>query len=391
MGSYKNIYKILSVIGLLLFLTGCSDKKDTSVFDIEATSEANIGIDSLHLIAIDLEDIVSSYEVESGLKGDMIYVVDKYLCTLNFFDENGKLKSSHLGEGRAANETVIGQISGAAFMENVELVIFNPSGIYMIYDKDLLLDRFFQIEYNKNNSQGGVYDDPMNYTHRYNRLAMHPHDGKIYFNMELALPDANIVESGEKYLTDAYAIAELDIDANEYTSLLGKGYPHSYRDNPAKKRILSASYFDIDKQGHIYATYETDSTVYVFDKYENGISAFGRAGKDMNLDYVAVSNLKDARKHYGEERRGKGYYNWIEYVDDTDVLFRSYQKGGDSHDDGLQIYKDGVLVGDVDVPKGFKVAGYSAPYYYSKVIADEDNEKLKAYKFRIDYNNDINK
>lgn len=382
----KNNYKTLSVVGLLLILTACSTKDNRSVFDIEATSEANIEIDSLCLTAIDLEDIVSSYEIESGLKGDMIYVVDKYLCTLNLFDGNGKLKSSHLGEGRAANETMIGQISGAAFMENGELIIFNPSGIYMIYDKDLHLDRFFQIKYIDNNSETDLYEDPLKYTHQYSRLVMRPYDGKMYFNVELAHPDANIVESGEKYLNNAYTIAELDIDSNEYSSLLGKGYPHSYRNNPEKKRILSASYFDIDNQGNIYATYEADSTIYVFDKYENGISAFGRAGKDMNLDYEAVSNLKDARKHYGEERRVRGYYNWIEYVEETDVLFRSYQKGDGSFSDGLQIYKNGVLVGDVDVPKGFKVAGYIHPYYYSKVITDEDNEKLKAYKFRIDNN-----
>lgn len=228
-----------------------------------------------------------------------------------------------------------------------------------------------------------LYEDPLKYTHRYNRLAMRPYDGKVYFNMELAHPDANIVESGDKYLKEAYAIAELDIAGNEYSSLLGKGYPHSYRENPETKRILSASYFDIDKQGHIYATYEADSIIYVFDKQDNGISAYGRAGKDMDMDYAAVNSLIDGRKLYRDERNKRGYYNWIEYIDETGVLFRSYQKGGGSSSDGLQIYKDGVLIGDVDVPKGFKVAGYAAPYYYSKVIADEDNEKLTVYKFTM--------
>ena len=33
------------------------------------------------------------------------------------------------------------------------------------------------------------------------------------------------------------------------------------------------------------------------------------------------------------------------------MLFRSYQKGDVADVDGLQIYRDGVLVGDVDVPK----------------------------------------
>ena len=44
--------------------------------------------------------------------------------------------------------------------------------------------------------------------------------------------------------------------------------------------------------------------------------------------------------------------NTVEYVDETGLLFRSYRKGGGSVTDGLQVYRDGVLVGDVDVPPG---------------------------------------
>ncbi len=44
--------------------------------------------------------------------------------------------------------------------------------------------------------------------------------------------------------------------------------------------------------------------------------------------------------------------NTVEYVDETGLLFRSYRKGGGSATDGLQVYRDGVLVGDVDVPFG---------------------------------------
>ena len=40
--------------------------------------------------------------------------------------------------------------------------------------------------------------------------------------------------------------------------------------------------------------------------------------------------------------------NTVEYVDETGLLFRSYRKGGGSVTDGLQVYRDGVLVGDVD-------------------------------------------
>ena len=66
--------------------------------------------------------------------------------------------------------------------------------------------------------------------------------------------------------------------------------------------------------------------------------------------------------------------NAVEYVDETGLLFRSYRKGGGSVTDGLQVYRDGVLVGDVDVPLGFRMAGY--------VVPDEEGERLYMFRFK---------
>lgn len=103
--------------------------------------------------------------------------------------------------------------------------------------------------------------------------------------------------------------------------------------------------------------------------------------RQLNLDYRNINSRKELGKYWREDSRTKGYYNWLEYVDETGMLFRSYQKGGDEETDGLQIYKDGVLLGDVNVPKGFRVMGYIAPYYYSYVIPDEDNAMMYLYRF----------
>lgn len=65
------------------------------------------------------------------------------------------------------------------------------------------------------------------------------------------------------------------------------------------------------------------------------------------------------------------------------MLFRSYQKGIGCASDGLQIYQDGILIGDVDVPKGLKIMGYVKPYYYSYVLPNEEKEKLYLYRFKL--------
>ena len=101
------------------------------------------------------------------------------------------------------------------------------------------------------------------------------------------------------------------------------------------------------------------------------------------MAYVKIDDFEVMSKYYMSEKQSKGYYTWLEYVDETGLLFRSYQKGGSQSTDGLQIYKDGVLLGDINVPKGLKVMGYVSPYYYSYVIADEEREIMYMYRFKL--------
>jgi hypothetical protein len=42
------------------------------------------------------------------------------------------------------------------------------------------------------------------------------------------------------------------------------------------------------------------------------------------------------------------------------------------------------LIADLSVPKGFKIGGYVAPYYYSQAIADIDKELLIVYRFKLE-------
>ena len=72
------------------------------------------------------------------------------------------------------------------------------------------------------------------------------------------------------------------------------------------------------------------------------------------------------------------------HVISNQSLFRSYKKK-DIEKDGLQIYKEGKLIADVSVPTNFRVMGYMAPYYYSYIIPnkDEEDNSLMLYRFRL--------
>ena len=178
-------------------------------------------------------------------------------------------------------------------------------------------------------------------------------------------------------------ILETNLEKRSLGRILSVGYPMGYYTNSLDKAIFSTVNFDISQKGNFYVTYEADTLIYQYDKDYNEQMCFGFSGKNMDLDYVTINTLSESRKNWRNERQTKGYYNWLEYVDETGLLFRSYQKGETQSTDGLQIYKDGVLFGDVSVPKGLRVMGYVAPYYYSYVIADEEHEVMYMYLFKL--------
>jgi hypothetical protein len=113
------------------------------------------------------------------------------------------------------------------------------------------------------------------------------------------------------------------------------------------------------------------------------LQCYGFAGRDMDLNYTHANTPEEVGKIYRSERNSKGYYNWLEYVDETGMLFRSYKKGVSALSDGLQIFKNGIMIGDVDVPKGTRVMGYIAPYYYSYIIPNDKLETLTIYRFQL--------
>lgn len=368
---------------MVCLLFGCSDKKRKGNFYLPAVSESNLKWNDLHVERIVLDSVPSSYVIESGLFDRHVYVVDRNLCLLYNFDLSGKFVKKALGTGHAKNETVLSQIQTHAFLENGDLFLFGSSGDHYLYDKDIQLKDFMMIYYerDKNQRNDDLYDDPLYYTHEYGDMVCRPYRNSVYFNVHLGISGFNYVDATERYLQSAANIMETRLDKHELGRLLAVGYPESYFSQSSKKAMFAAVKFDISHNGEFYVTYEADSLIYKYDNDYTELQCFGFSGKDMNLDYRNINSRKELGKYWREDSRTKGYYNWLEYVDETGMLFRSYQKGGDEETDGLQIYKEGVLLGDVNVPKGFRVMGYIAPYYYSYVIPDEDNAMMYLYRF----------
>ena len=204
----------------------------------------------------------------------------------------------------------------------------------------------------------------------------------MYMGMTSDNPAFAYFFTNTEYLENSYRIGIVDLKSGEALPMAVKGFPSVYESDPYKYTSFDCVDFDIDNEGNMYLGFQADSSIYVFDKEFRTKFAFGVAGSAMDLSYNKIQTESDL-PFFMENIETKGYYSRIEYIDETGICFRSYKKGSHAQYDGLQIYKDGDLIGDCEVPKSFKVMGYVAPYYYSQVFNGDDDGELMMYRFRL--------
>lgn len=374
--------RIIKALFMLILLAGCSSNNSQN-FTKQPNSVKNTTIRKIELDTLLLDSIETSFEIESSINDNKIYLVDKYMNYLYEYNTEGNLIKRYLGNGRARNETTIGRISSHTFLDD-GIFFLNPNADYYFYDNDFIFKDMFNISYqNPEWNLHNIYEDPLAYTQRYNDIVCRQYEGNVYFNVHLAHEQVNIISSTKEHLRKNANILEINSKTHDFGRLLAVGYPKSYYEDTYNKAIMSSVNFDIDKKGTFYVTYEADSLIYVYDKDFTMLKCYGFAGRDMDLDYTLTTTPKEVGKNYRNEKNTKGYYNWLEYVDETGMLFRSYKKGVSALSDGLQIFKNGIMIGDVDVPKGTRVMGYIAPYYYSYIIPNDKLETLTIYRFQL--------
>jgi len=371
------------VVGVL-FACGT---KDNVNFSLAPDSKVEISIRDLSVDTLYLDSVPSSYMLFSGVHEDYLYVLDRRLCQLYRFETSGKLRDKKLGIGHAKNETDIIRPDLHAFLSDGSLFMNNANGDYYTYDADFIYKDRFRIHYNRRSdftkSWEELYPSPYSYIDTDGQCCR-AYGHRVFYSVCLSLRNGNdYFGQTENYLRQAANIVEVDLDKRGFGRLLAVGYPDSYRERPLSKALFNKVRFDVADNGDFFVTYQADSLIYCYDETYRPVACFGVEGTGMDKEYREFATEKETYENAREEISSKGFYNWLEWVDETGVLFRSYQKGDGADVDGLQIYRDGVLVGDVDVPKGLRVAGYVAPYYYSYVMPDEEREVLYVYRFKF--------
>ncbi|WKD85237.1 hypothetical protein KCTC32516_00577 [Polaribacter huanghezhanensis] len=375
---------------VFILISGCKEKNNfEDFFKTEKTSISKILSNSIELDSIELDKIESSYTGSIDYLDNKIAFVDFRFCWVYLFDLNGNLLERKLGQGRSEDELNISFIDGYSFLPNGKRIFLGSTNDIHIYDRN-----WKKIKQTTINRNGSVPTGKGS-----NLKKVSPNDASLYsfdyMNFNLKSFGNSIFApiysehklfnglSGMDYYKEGNILVEIDLNNISFKRLFGRRTPQLLKYEYLMHH--STFNFDIDKNYNFYISHEIDPMIYVYDREYKIQYAFGVPGLNMDTNYTEINklNLKKFRQLYFDDRPKKGYYTGVKVFEDLGLVFRSYQKGGGSLTDGLQIYKDKVLVLDIDVPKKLQIKNFYAPYFYSNAIIDEENEKINIIRFKL--------
>ncbi len=366
--------KKIILAGICIAVVSCGKKTKTT--------SANKSVRDIKYETIDLDSVSvaldnSSYDGYSWVSDGNLYFFDKFFCYAYKISPDGKTEGRWLGSGRAGNEVPIKSPLAIAAKNDQILIMGGTNDGYLFNNWEGM--KTIGIKLSESNTSP---NDSRTYTLYVPEFILKMHKDKFYYNTYAEQEGFNPAEHSKTYFRDARPIMEVDMKSGIATPV-GK-YSKYYEDNHAKVKHLFGVYYDIDNKGNFHVSYQADSLIYVYDKEFNLLRSYGFQGAGMNVDYkTSLPNWDDYNLAYMEDVENKGYYYWIKNIEETGLLFRSYRKGSHSGHDGLQIYKDGALIGDVAIPKQFKVIGYAEPYYIGQIVGDMDNLTMHFYRFKL--------
>lgn len=376
----KNIIFTKILIGWSVAFSVYSCGQTVSEGENAIVGTKNIQYNNLAVDTIVLDTINSSFIGYSGVLGDEIYFIDKMFCTYFAFNPDGTKRYQKLRQGNGPKEVPTGNIgAGNMYADSTILMLDGNCQIHIF--KNFVKQPLVQLEYHGPRES---YEDYSVYSYDEDlKMNIGQYGNSIYVNAQAAAEGFGSRDATIEHFDKSHILMQHDITTGKVVKMRGN-YSDLYRQNPHKYKYLSSIYYDIDHDGDFFITYEVDSLVQVYDNDFKPLHRFGFEGRDMKNDYPVLGPSKEEYLEFYDSKDKYGLYNSVKYIEPVDMVVRTYKKGGDATTDGLQIYKDNDLVADIDVPLGFKIGGYIAPYFYSQVVGDEEAETLTVYRFKLD-------
>ena len=377
---------------LLLLQISCKSKSSWESrdsyfksFDCPTIGEKDIRISKLDLNKIEFDSIHTSFIGSVFHRLDTLYFVDYRFGWVFQFDLDGRLLGRTLGRGKGPSELPTAIIDACQFGKTGQSIFIGPSSDVHVFDKEWNRGKSFFIDHEY--SRGELHDslrlspnNPGIYGIEYLKFFIRLGDKCFYMPVVAGKQEIFKPYYSIEHYYQTFIIAKVEMNTGKIIELFGKRTP-LLTDYQFLSQFRYIS-FDVDYQKRFYVCHEIDSLIYIYNQDRSIHSKFGFSGLDMVCDYKGYSGGFDRTKLI-KDRESLSYYDWIEIIDETGILFRSYVRGPHSDYDGLQIYQDGNLIGDVNVPKGFRVISYRKPYYYSNGFINDEAESIWSYRFKL--------
>lgn len=359
-----------------ILIQGCADKNSefSGFFCNPENNTIDITVDSLKLECIRPIIPGCSYIGYSGIFENSLFFADALFSTLFQFDRNGEYINAVIRNGNGPHEIPVNRIE-AYYVSNEGHHYFLDSSTNLFeFDKDFTLVNQILYYWGAKIQKGNLYEKTDSYTTSWgDNVNLIVHDGIMYTNIYGEADDFNITVPD--YYKTARIIEPRDVKTGQPLPLLGRispavGYMTAFQND----------FFEITDRGDFVVAYEADDLIYVYDSRYRLKYSFGQPGTNMNRDYKTLS-VQSFREDLIQEQETRGRYTSLDIA--GDYIFRTYVTGKPNNETRLQIYDQTTLIGDIQVPDGFKVLGYISPYYYSAFICDADRDIIELYRFQL--------
>jgi len=391
----NGMFRLMGICLQMLFVTSCRQSHDISskeyyegapdIGHVVDMSDENIA--GVNLIPVKIDSMETSYVGYFWLNRDTLYFSDLSYYYIYSIRPDGSIIKRHVGRGQGPNEV-------STFEYSVPII----NGYYLFtgYEAYLFDNQWNKISQNpiywggkKGEGFSGINKlnpaEPIFYEHYiFLRENIQLWDSiHIAMQVESALPNFFWLDNTGHYFDYSRIIALVNIYTGEVDRVLGRRSPFFLK----KPNLPTMDFIGFTQVADtVFVSFFPDSVIYMIDKHnDRAIGKFGQQGRNMNTEYISINSIEESWEREKEDWEKLGYYTYLKYDEKRQLLFRGYQQGEHSQFDGLQIYKNHALIGDVDVPKGFYIIGYLNDQLIGS-IEDKEIKELDLYFYHVIFN-----
>ncbi|MFT7421816.1 MAG: hypothetical protein ACI9QN_002747 [Arcticibacterium sp.] len=377
--------KKVILFALVCLVASCNNSDEVEQSRDSVTSVKELRIDNVTIKEIDLfpEAFTSVGRLE--IIGDKIAFADRILMTLSYFTAEGTFLSAQLGKGQGPNE-VLG-LSYLSDLPNSGFIALSDFGFYNFIN-DSTKKSFLTYDWNDTTAHSVLLNDPkgdmgnlyaIDWSPQINTNLIANLGNSFYTSLISEHPKMNAFQH-ESFYQETNSIGKFEVETGKLSGM-GGSWPKVYLEHSFVPNLVGVSLSA--SKDNIYGAYRIDSLLHVFDPNLKLVEKFGVAGQNMMTAYKTTKGIDEAIDNWTLDLENQGFYSSV-YADlNGEYVFRTYHPKGTNGETRLQIYQNRVLIGDVTVPKRFRVIGKIGGLFYADGVVDESLEILKIYSFAL--------